>query len=520
MKNLLQGSLISLYAVLILCVPGIMGCGGDSDTASLEQGIARIQQEDYEVAELHLDKAVRNNNTSASAYCNLGIACWKLGKLAKAVNALTMAADLAEEDPRPLELLGTVLGESGRWKEAGAFATRKGGPSPDDPRALTWAAKLEFHAGDAASARAFLEKALDLDPEYGPALYNMGVLHRQRMTNAREAVRYFERFIMLGDADIGRVEKAKRFLVQEEQQQTAGRDIPGISPEVAVPTPATPPIAPVPKPDPPPKQPSPSKPEKSVVNEVAPLLKKVAAAITSQEFDEALVLLNEAMGKAPGNPEPLWQLATLYDKHLKYAGRAEKVYRRFAKAFPDDPRTKRRGAEIGERSTDDGRRDKVVEAVQTRDAVQEAWNAGLRCHGKGDWKGAVEHYRRTLELNPKLSNAAYNLGLVLKAKGDLEPARAAFEQALDIRPDAAKAHYMLAVVHRRLENRDEAILHAKKALEIDPKYYKGHLLLGLLYRKTLRYELAGTHFELAVRFAPDKESAGKAGEWLKNTGGR
>jgi tetratricopeptide (TPR) repeat protein len=251
-------------------------------------------------------------------------------------------------------------------------------------------------------------------------------------------------------------------------------------------------------------------------------VKRARAAVQKEEYDEALVLLSDAMRADPRNADALWDLAVLYDKHLQCADKAQIAYRRFKQLFPSDPRSRQFSTNAVVVAPS---RPVVPPQAQphpsapsdSKSQARDLWRQALAYHQSGKWDDAIASYRRALQLDPKFTDAAYNLGFSYKAKGDLNKAREAYEQALKIRPDMVEAEYMLGVVCKDLHEGDAAIEHVKRALDKRPAYAEAHFLLGLLYRDATRYDLARAHFERAVQLAPDEAFAQKARTWFNAT---
>jgi tetratricopeptide (TPR) repeat protein len=67
-------------------------------------------------------------------------------------------------------------------------------------------------------------------------------------------------------------------------------------------------------------------------------------------------------------------------------------------------------------------------------------------HAQGDMAGALQCYRRSVDLEPKFAAGYCNIATVLLSGGDAEHARKAYEQALSLAPDDGDTHYKLALL--------------------------------------------------------------------------
>ena len=82
--------------------------------------------------------------------------------------------------------------------------------------------------------------------------------------------------------------------------------------------------------------------------------------------------------------------------------------------------------------------------------------------------GAIEAYRRALQLDGSLVEAAINLAAIFQDLDDLDEALACCDQAVAAAPDLALAHFNRATVLRDLARIDEALTELNLAIEIDP----------------------------------------------------
>lgn len=495
-----------------------VGCGDKRSQADLERGMESLRRGDAERAERYLAKATRRQPDSATAFGNLGAAYWQLGQRKEAALAFRRAADLDNTNAPAFEWLGRALTDLNRWDDARAALKRADELNPDNPRILTALSVVEYRGGDKHNAHLLLSKALNHAPDYPPALYNLAVLHRDHYTNRTDALLYFRRYLTV--AGTNSHVAAARAEIERKQPVTSNA--------VAVRPPVTPAVAaPAPKPAVTSAPPARALPPRTA-SEAAPLVKRARAAIQTEEYDEALTLLNDATTRDPRNADALWELALLYDKYLQSQDKAALTYDRFRKLFPNDPRNKiaspaqsRREAPPAETTGPSSRHfPPPGSSSDPRAQARDLWRRALAQYQAGRWDASIADYQQALTLDPKFADAAYNLGFAFKAKGEERQAQKAFAQALAIKPDLAPAEYMLAVLCRDMNEPDAAIEHAKRALQIRPAYAEAHLLIGILYRDAMRYDAARLHFKKAAELAPDEVLAGKARAGLRSVGSR
>ena len=92
-------------------------------------------------------------------------------------------------------------------------------------------------------------------------------------------------------------------------------------------------------------------------------------------------------------------------------------------------------------------------------SVLHHFNRGNEAYRIEDYRRAIVHFNRALELDGTLPDIQYNLGLAHYRAGNYERAVAAFRGALKARPNMPDAHYNLALAYDRLFNADAAHTH-------------------------------------------------------------
>ncbi len=211
---------------------GLIGCADLAGDRQFEQGLRQYERERFERA-AELFRRVASEATDAGlrayAYHYLGDIAWRqgdgeqaaryfeqsqeqvptlfepafnLGVLALAredwVTArayFQAAANLQPRDARPWEYMAkTYQGEAGR-RDARRALFEARDRAPRSPRILTRLALLEFADGDLEQAVSFCLQALERDPQYKPALYNLGRIYAEWPEERHHAIAYFQQYI-------------------------------------------------------------------------------------------------------------------------------------------------------------------------------------------------------------------------------------------------------------------------------------------------------------------------------------
>lgn len=141
---------------------------------------------------------------------------------------------------------------------------------------------------------------------------------------------------------------------------------------------------------------------------------------------------------------------------------------------------------------------------------------GVILHGRSDLEGAVKHFERAAELNPRYTEALLNLAVALADQGDYEGARAAYDKLRAghtgttadpfVRGKIANQHADLAKSYLDAGCPHEAIAELQRAIDLCPDFPDLHTKLASLYRDQGNHALAREHLACAIstnpRYAP------------------
>ena len=110
-------------------------------------------------------------------------------------------------------------------------------------------------------------------------------------------------------------------------------------------------------------------------------------------------------------------------------------------------------------------------------------NYGTLLCKEGHFKDGIAHLRKSVDINPKHTNALYNLGLALAQKGEYPEAISYLRKALELDPNDPYtminlAYVLVTVKDEKLRNINEAIALAQRACEITE--YKNPEMLKIL----------------------------------------
>jgi tetratricopeptide (TPR) repeat protein len=124
----------------------------------------------------------------------------------------------------------------------------------------------------------------------------------------------------------------------------------------------------------------------------------------------------------------------------------------------------------------------ILESLWPDSATARFWQ-GFALQRAEDVDGAIDAYRKAIEIHPEDASAHGNLGALLAFRGDLDEAIEVLERATSLWNDpreSAKDHVQLGKVLFRNGQRDEAIQSCRTAIALDPDSAAAHAHLGAL----------------------------------------
>jgi tetratricopeptide (TPR) repeat protein len=129
-------------------------------------------------------------------------------------------------------------------------------------------------------------------------------------------------------------------------------------------------------------------------------------------------------------------------------------------------------------------------------------NLGHVLHCLGDFRAAIEHCGRAIELERRLPEAHLHLGNSLLALNALHEADAAYRAGLEIAPDHAALHTARAMVERALGRIEDAQASARRAFALRPDAADTLALLGSLAIDHGRFDEAEEWLRRALDIDP------------------
>ncbi len=469
-KNILErtAALSLLAFILLLC-----GCGGGAKKSALEKGIELLKSGDYEAAAKSLKKASEQNPDDATIAYNLGTAFWKLGDHRQAARAFSLAKEKDPADPWAPEFLGYVYLSESDWPAAQLEFERAAEMAGNSAPLFTALALAERGSSEPELAKEHLEQAITWDPTYSPALFNLACIYRDELAQPTQAQNYLKRFLQVVEegpqkdkarAEYHRIEK-------ELSGHTGGNSVN----------------------------------ERSSTEQ---LINQARMALGRGDEAAAVAFVRQAITEDPDNPDPLWELANIYDQANK-SQEAERIRARFRSQFPTD----RRAAHIegtgangntgntGNGNTGTGNTGNTSNngGNSTEDQgvdIREEYAKARRLLQASKFSEAAAILEKVIAAEPGNIEAVVQLGIAYKGAGKTTNAKNTLERAVRLKPRDPKLHYALAEILYDLRKYDDAKKRINALLKISPDYARAYWLTSRIHQAQGNNSLAQRYMKL------------------------
>jgi protein O-mannosyl-transferase len=167
---------------------------------------------------------------------------------------------------------------------------------------------------------------------------------------------------------------------------------------------------------------------------------------------------------------------------------------------------------LGTWLSDNGRTAEAMEHFQRSLQIQPdnpdaLFNVGNAFAKLWNWDAAITNYQSVLRMAPAKADILNNLGMALAAKNQYAEAVTNFEASLKLNPDFADAHNNLAAVLFVEHRFDEAARHYREALRLTPNDSRIYINLGDALVRLGQIPDAVQCYQEALRLKPDDARA-------------
>jgi len=136
----------------------------------------------------------------------------------------------------------------------------------------------------------------------------------------------------------------------------------------------------------------------------------------------------------------------------------------------------------------------------------ELYDAAKASYERGNYKGAIELFKRVVEADPKHKTAWMDLGRSYMVLHQTDDAVAAFKKQAELNPYDEYAYGAIGWAYSTDRKYDQAAEAFNKAIEINPLSEYAHGALGTMYQEARQYDKAAPELEKAVSLKPDDAS--------------
>ena len=145
-------------------------------------------------------------------------------------------------------------------------------------------------------------------------------------------------------------------------------------------------------------------------------------------------------------------------------------------------------------------------AENPKDALYAYWLGRLDYDGH-EYGGAIRHFQRAIELDPRMARAYDNLGLAYYYQDQNDLAVTNYEKAIALNREAGHPspwpHLNLAITQQFLNQLPQAETNLREAIRLDPGFAKAHFQLGTVLEDLNQLEAALGELKEAAHLEPD-----------------
>jgi len=124
-----------------------------------------------------------------------------------------------------------------------------------------------------------------------------------------------------------------------------------------------------------------------------------------------------------------------------------------------------------------------------------------------DWKTPGRLWRATTEVSFNSPRAHNNMGDAYAQEGNMQGAINEFKKSIELKPDYADAYHNLANIYQFVGNLEEAIVNYQKAIHFNTDLFESRYNLGVIYLNSGQINQAIEQFEKAIKIRPDNTDA-------------
>ncbi len=134
-------------------------------------------------------------------------------------------------------------------------------------------------------------------------------------------------------------------------------------------------------------------------------------------------------------------------------------------------------------------------------------NRGLAYHKKADFANALNDFSRVIALVPYYTEGYRNRAAVYSDKGEFNKAITDFKKVLLLKHDYDEVYCNLGAVYEKNREYDKAIENLNIAIKLKPDLAEAYYNLGIVYREMGNHVLELQNYNIAIKLKPDYPEA-------------
>ncbi len=451
--------------------------------AQFNMGVAYLKAKDYKSAVQSFEKASKQagGQRKAKALYNLGLAYLNSGaeNKGKAREAFTSAIRIRPDYIEARLAVADMAPNSKAGREQALQQIEKVlDLKPDYPPAYFRIAQIHAAAGDKKTAQETYIQAIQHNPQYTKARYNLGLLYLddKRWADARaqfEWIREQEPNNAIVHFQLGRSAYGEKDYATALNEYQTALDLKG------------------------------GKYRKALLN--------IGLVYKAQKkADQAIVAYQKLLELDPKYPEAWYNLGLVYMQNNQYSEAedsllaAAKYNKQYSTAWFN----------LGVLYTKTEQGDKAIQAyrqaLEIKPDYQKAQlNLAVRYAKKNQYEKAIELYKTVLDKDPNYASAWLNIGIAYLNLGRENDAEIALLKMLELEPESVWARQHLAEVYIVKNETTLAVNLLQEALDRKPDNTSLRMLLSKAYRSEGKIQEAKSELEKALKLEPGNEDIKK-----------
>jgi|GEM_PF-934201 len=249
----------------------------------------------------------------------------------------------------------------------------------------------------------------------------------------------------------------------------------------------------------------------------------LAAALYRQEkWEEASEFYQKAIDAGLGDPNPVFFLADIYadlGDALLNSGKRKDAIAAYNQAITLNSEEARYYFYLGDALRESGQLKRAISAYRTAIALNPTkattYNAlGIALKEQGKLEEAIANYRKAIQLDPQWLGIYHNLSNVLEEQGKFDEVIALYRQAVQHNPTNSWVYIRLGDVLEEQGKFDEAIANYRKATQLDLQDTRAYEVLGNALKVQGKFDEAVSAYRQVLKFDPDNK---RAADFLEQT---